>query len=119
MTDNPTLFDQQAEAKQAGDEGVARAEAHADAEWFELAKRVVYAMSVASTREFTADDVWEVMELRYPDATTHEPRAMGAVMRHAARAGWVRSTGRYVPGRRKVGHGHPTRVWASRAHPAS
>ena len=36
---------------------------------------------------FISDDVWDALASAYPDVTTHEHRAMGAVMRRAVAEG--------------------------------
>jgi len=44
---------------------------------------------------------------------THEPRAMGAVMRSLARARVIEATDRTVESVRKANHRRPVRVWKS------
>lgn len=87
------------------DEAIARVDANADAAWKEQA----YATGARLSRTMhtlTSDDIW--LEL---DGQTHEPRAMGPVMRRLARDGYIRSTNGFVKSRSPKGHGHPTRVW--------
>jgi hypothetical protein len=81
----PTLFD----AVEAREDGIARADAHADREWKEAAfAAVVCAASAHPT--FTADQVWPRIPSEF---TTHEPAALGPVMLAASRAGLIRKTG--------------------------
>lgn len=94
----------------ARDESMARVEQHADDVW----KREALAAVVRVARErgrFTTDDVWQALD--GVEAGTHEPRAMGAVMRQAARQGWVRATDGYVRSSRVACHARPLRVWES------
>ena len=92
----------------ARDEALARVKEHADKEWKAEAMRAV--VRVARERgRFTTDDVWAVLG----ESGTHEPRAMGAIMRQAARNGWVRATDEYVRSSRVACHARPLRVWES------
>jgi hypothetical protein len=94
----------------ARDEALARVEQHANDAWKAEAMRAV--VRVARERgRFTTDDVWQA--LGGLDVGTHEPRAMGAVMRQAARNGWVRATDEYVKSGRAACHARPLRVWES------
>jgi hypothetical protein len=69
---------------------------------------------VAARAEFfTSDAVWfEIKEID-DAASTHEPRAMGAVMRRAASMGIVAPTDRYETSARTVCHNRGVRVWRS------
>jgi hypothetical protein len=63
--------------------------------------------------QLTADDLAELMA-QYPDApTTHDNRALGAVMQKAAKAGLIVATSELAPGRRANRHNSPCRVWKS------
>lgn len=57
--------------------------------------------------EFTADDVWDVMD-RLP-YSTHERRALGPILRTAQREGVIQNTGTFVRSRRR--HKSPIPVW--------
>lgn len=59
--------------------------------------------------ELTVDDVHEHITLPVLDA-----RALGHVMRTAARDGLIAATGEYRTSRRPATHGRPCRVWRSR-----
>jgi hypothetical protein len=95
-------------AKAVTDEAVERAGAHADGDWMAAALGAVE--SCARGRSlFTTDDVYEYLT----DASTHEPRAMGAVMRKAQAAGICQATEYYRPSSRPQAHQNPKRVWQS------
>tara|TARA_R110000765_G_scaffold82683_1_gene160975 strand:+ start:991 stop:1341 length:351 start_codon:yes stop_codon:yes gene_type:complete len=94
-------------SKAAKVEAVNRVERNADDEWMEAAFRVVVAVSKARS-EFTTDSVWRNM-----DFAPHEPRAMGAVMRRAARAGLCAKTDRVVESKKISNHRRPIAIWRS------
>lgn len=102
-----TMFDAQLGAKLA-DDGIRRADEHADRDWKQEAYEAVADLALFCDH-FTTDDVHE----RLAGATTHEPRAMGAIMRRAARDGLIEATDRYVASDRAVAHRNPKRVWRS------
>ena len=58
--------------------------------------------------EFTTDDVWPLLT-----TSTHEPRALGAVMRKAAKAGGIKRTDRVRKSSRVACHQRPIAVWES------
>jgi len=97
------------DAERARDEAVARAGAHADRHWKQQAKQAV--LWLAHHRdEFTSDDVWRLLEGR---AVTHEPRALGSVLRSMAKAGVISKSDRVVNSRRAECHARPVAVWLS------
>ena len=80
-------------------------EQNANAEWLKAAWKTV--LRLAHTGEaFTSDKVFLLTR-----GSTHEPRAMGAVMRKASRSGIIKPTGRWVDTGRKVSHNRPMREW--------
>lgn len=81
---------------------------HADPAWLDNARRVVWQL-IKEGQPFTTDDCWS--RLTSLGSTTHEPRAMGAVMRAAARAGLIATTGEYVKTSRPEAHSRPIPVW--------
>lgn len=83
-------------------------EQHADTEWLTMATGIVKFLA-AGTHPFTTDQVWTMLE-RIPVAT-HEPRALGAVMRKLAKQGVIRTTGEYVKTQRREAHSRPIPVW--------
>lgn len=100
-----------AEAKtgaQLRDEAIQQVEEHADPDWKDVAYRVVATLTETMS-EFTTDDVW--YELQRSPNSTHEPRALGAVMRRAARDGLIVPTDRYRESTRPICHRSPKRVW--------
>ena len=89
-------------------EAIEQAEAHADKQWLEEARRVVWAL-IRAGQPFTTDDVWDRLDAL--DVHTHEPRALGAVLRAASRAGLVVNSGAYVKSRRPECHSRPVPRW--------
>ncbi len=59
--------------------------------------------------EFTSDDVWEWLG----GCDTHEARAMGPVMRRAAKMGYCKKTTNTIPSKDPTCHGRDKRVWRS------
>lgn len=95
-----------------------RAGQNADQAWMLAAKASV--RHLAQTRPtFTTDDVWDRLDTHYPAEQTHDPRAMGAVMRYFARKGVAEKTGNYTPSRRPECHARPVMVWRSMTCPAT
>jgi hypothetical protein len=102
-----------AAAVAAREEAVTRVASHADPDWVAHVLDVIYCLAVAHD-ELTTDDVWGTIG---EVAATHEPRALGSVMRQAARLGYVRATDRYTPSARPACHARPVRVWESLIRP--
>lgn len=100
-------------AMQARDEAIQRADDHADPEWRGETLHLIRCLAV--TQDYmTTDDVWETLG----DAqSTHERRALGAVMQQAARNGWIKPTDRTRPSARPACHARPVRVWQSLIRP--
>lgn len=93
---------------EARDEAIARADEHADEAWKARAEAVV--LLLARMRQtFTADDVWAYMTAHHQEST-HEPRALGAVITRLAKANKIRKVG-YTPSKRR--HAAPIAVWAA------
>ena len=87
------------------DDGIQRADEHASPDWKEQALAAVRQVCAAQ-REFLCDDIWSTgLE------ETRENRALGAVMRKAAKLGWCVRTDRTRPSVRS--HGSPKPVWRS------
>jgi len=87
-------------AEAARDEAIDRVEANAHHDWLVQARQAV--LWLAHNRdEFTTG------------VGTHEPRALGAVMRWAARSGVVVKTDRVVNSCRVECHARPVAVWRS------
>ena len=99
-----------AEGERLRDEVLARvSDAAKNSPFIMAAHRAV--ATLASTRvEFTTDDVWALIGEGWADA---EPRALGAVMRGAARAGLIERTDRVRESSRPSCHRRPVAVWRS------
>lgn len=91
------------------DAAIRRVRGNADTDWLERAHRLVRVVA-ATLGEFTTDDLW-ARGLDQP----REPRALGAVMREAQRAGVCRPTDRYRRSNRVECHTRPLRVWVAGA----
>jgi hypothetical protein len=96
----------------ARDEAIDRVEKNAQAEWLDAAYRAVKSLA-ANRDEFTTDDVWVL--LTEWGHSVREPRALGAVMRKAAKDDLIQASGRYEKSERKVCHRNPKMVWLSLA----
>lgn len=105
----PSIFDPDDGARRR-DDGIQRADDHAVPDWKDEAYLAVIRVA-ARLGEFTSDDVWA--ELAASEVSTHEHRAMGAVIRRAARAGWCAPTSEFSLSRRPQRHRAPLRVWRS------
>ncbi len=92
------------EAIKERDQAIERSEDHAHAEWLAMALLTVQKMGLLGGT-FTTDDVWRWLD--HYGVTTHEPRAMGAVMKRAVKDGLIEPTGVYVKSTRKVNHARP------------
>jgi hypothetical protein len=105
-----TLFDA-ALGEQQAEDAIARAEASADEDWMQTAIEAVELIA-RFRRFFTTDEVWKV--LAESGAATHEPRAMGAVMRQAVTAGTCRKAP-LLPQKSAMAacHRRPKQVWES------
>lgn len=98
--------------QQAADTAIAAVERNAEADWKNYAMFAVRTVAKARS-EFTTDAVWFVIERDYPNAATHEPRALGAIMRKAVGLGVCAPTERYTPSSRVNCHARPVRIWRS------
>lgn len=94
----------------ASDKAIAESGFHANKDWRRKALDVVLDLCKLR-REFTADDVWE--QLEKTGWRTHEPRAMGAVLREASVNGFCSVTPMHTVSRRKTNHRRPIPVWKS------
>jgi hypothetical protein len=109
MTDQPSLFDEPL-AIALLEEAIERVGLNADQLWALEAFKIVEMLSI-QRHDFTTDDVWEWMNQMHPELTTHEPRAMGAVMRKASSDRLCVPTERYSKSLRPECHRRPIRVW--------
>jgi hypothetical protein len=108
--DQLSLFDQIG-AIQARDEAINRVNEHAEPIWKRAALMAIRSIAVEQT-ELTTDDVWLWLH-EMAIETPHEPRALGAMMVKAARAGLISPTDRTRKSLRPVCHANPKRVWQS------
>jgi hypothetical protein len=97
----------------ARDDAIARAGAHAEAQWRECCRAAIEFVA-ATHAEFTSDDVWDVLRKFFdPVPTTHEPRALGAIMRQAERDAICVPLSKWRLSKRPQCHRRPVRVWWS------
>lgn len=94
------------DALAARDAALHQVEANADAEWKEQALAAVR-RTCEQLPDFISDDVWTTGGLD----STREDRALGPIIRKAARMGWCVKTDRVRPSVRSRGSGKP--VWTS------
>ena len=92
------------------DAALEKVESNADPEWKAAALEAVRSCA-KNMPEFTTDQVWRI--LARTDYGTHEPRAMGAIMRQAVSLGWVKPTDQYRTSERPECHKRPVKVWYS------
>ncbi len=98
-------------AARARERAIKQVDEHARPDWKVEARKIV--RHLAETRsEFTTDPVWFMLE-RFTDAETHEPRALGAVMRACAKDRLIVATDRTVESVRVANHRRPVRIWKS------
>lgn len=100
-------FDAPADAEAKAREAIERAGEGASP-WVRETLGVIHHLA-AHRPLFTTDEVWGELDEEKPD----EPRAMGAAMRAAARAGWIRSSQMARPSQRTVCNGRPVTIWKS------
>ena len=98
----------------ARDEAMGRVDANAAEEWKAVALRAV-AWLAKSHDLITCEDVRDALEEYYPGVGVHDMRALGPVMRRAARAGLIHATSDFIKSVRR--HSSPIRVWRSRTYP--
>lgn len=92
------------------DKAINRVDAHADIEW--KVKAYTIGEQIARANEtMISENIWDALTRN--GFTTHEPRAMGAVMRKLNSRKVVEATDRFIPSPSPLGHGRPTRVWRS------
>lgn len=102
---NPTNRDQH--INHTRDQAIKQATKNANQQWWDAA----YATGLMlSKRQPTliSEDIFEAMP---PGVGTHEPRAMGGIMRALKKAGRIEPTDQYIKSPSIYGHGRPSRVW--------
>lgn len=85
-----------------------RVDANADDRWRAAAREAVRAVAERGGY-FTTDDVWH--ELERTGSVTHDGRALGSVVKWAAKQGLCAGTDEYRPSRRPECHQRPVKVW--------
>lgn len=90
-------------AEAARDEAIRNVERGAPAAWLAAASALIKAFPAGT--HFTTDDLWAKL------TSPPEPRAMGAVVKHASMTGLITSTGRYLKSARAECHARPVAVW--------
>ena len=78
-------------------------------EWMPAAERAIVRLARMGD-EFTADDVWVILD-RWKVKPPTEPRAMGAAMKNAQNAGLIVPTGSWRTSERAECHCRPVQVW--------
>ena len=92
------------------DVAIRQVDQNADADW----KSVAYATGfqlAQRQQSITSEEIFDAMP---SDVGTHEPRAMGAVMRKLSKDGVISPSNEFVRSTSVRGHGRPSRVWKSR-----
>lgn len=87
-------------------------ERNADPSWLHAAALVIRALC-RTQLYWSSDDVWAGLDILDVEAP-HEPRAMGAAIRQAARLGLCEASGRYVASTRVECHARPLALWRSK-----
>jgi len=92
-------------------------EAHADLTWLEHAYQVLRRLA-QEQQELTTDDLWSALRAEDARVVTHDMRAVGPVVRRAARDGLIAPTDRIQQS--VIGGGRwTTRIWRSCGYPPS
>lgn len=94
------------EGERAREEAIERVRRAAHAHWLTTAHGIIERIEPGP---FTTDRVWHFLDRS--GATTHERRAMGAVMRQAELEGLIRPTSEHRLSTRPECHRRPIRVW--------
>lgn len=96
-------------ATEAKDEAITRVGHNADPQWVTACYNTIVQIAFNKQR-FTTDDVWDALD-RAKVATPHEPKAIGAVLRQAAKDGLIYATDDHKPSARVACHARPLRIW--------
>ena len=93
------------EAEQKRSDGIQRVESSHD-DWTGRARDALHRYLLGH-REFFCDDFWSHASIEYPV----NGKALGPVVLHASRVGWMKKSGRYRPSKRSNMTAKP--VWDS------
>lgn len=102
----PTLDDALAATFAAAQDGMDRAERHADPDWKDACRRIIKSLA-RSGEPFTSDDVCAALD-RVPEST-HDRRAVGPMIAAAGRRGEIVKTGGWRRSTRR--HGSMQWLW--------
>lgn len=93
------------------DDALERVEEHADEGWKIAAQWALWdeIHEHGLGHEFTTDELHRRLEAK--GVSTHEPRALGAIVRKAAKAGYIVNTERTRKTSRPQSHKRPMTVW--------
>lgn len=91
----------------ARDMAISRVDRNANTDWKEAAYRVGVMLAKQQATVISEDIVDRIP----PGFTTHEKRAMGAVMKRLQKEKFISPTDQFVKSPSPVGHGRPSRVW--------
>ena len=91
------------------DKAIAQVATNTDPAWWHQTMLIIKQIAT-DTFDFTTDDIWRELATA-PLPTPHEPRALGALMVAAHRAGLIAPTDRYRQSKRPECHARPIRVW--------
>lgn len=100
--------------KAAAEDGMSRAEAHANKVWKLVVSHVIRELA-EERNHFTSDDVRVRMAADHPSIQTHNKSALGPLLKNAAKAEIIRSSGR-TRSQLPVTHGKWVTIWESRIH---
>lgn len=78
-------------------------EEHAAPDWKDAAWQVLLRLC-RTGQQWTTDEFWLVMRDQHPTVTTHEPRALGPLLRNLVRQGYARKTREGVESTRPEAH---------------
>lgn len=98
-------------AIQLRDESLQQVEDNANAVWTNLVIQLIRDTAL-SFFTFTSDDIWLKLQ-NYPDITTHQPSAMGAMFKAASHMKLITPTDRFTASKRPSSHARPIRIWQS------
>ena len=91
------------------EEGMKRAEAHANVDWKDAAERRLIRLT-KNKRFFTSDDILSYLDNK--EIKTHDNRALGGIMNRWVRQGYISPIG-FQNSSRPSRHGGTVRLWKS------
>jgi hypothetical protein len=89
-------------------EAIERGYSAANSEWKTQALQCVEKLARVH-KEFVSYDVF--LATKQVSSSTHDLRAIGGLIREAARRGWIAQSGRYAKNKNR--HGSPCPIWKS------